>query len=237
MALEHTTFKVITSLRPQLPASARILCLGYPDFLVSKEDLVQAGVCRVEEQMPLAVDADAIARWHGWKGPIFDTATVFGRLGITPTFIDIHPSRGIEQIIDLNLELPAEMRGIFDLVLDGGTLEHCFNIGQAFMNVASAVREGGYIVHSNPMSCFNHGFWNLSATSYQDFYTQNGFEVLDLFGMLGKVGQREVATLSPTDRIQLPPEVSSLVITKKTREQPLRWPTQGKYLKNRTLKG
>lgn len=237
MALEHATFKVITSLRSQLPASARILCLGYPDLLVLKEDLVQAGACTADEQFPLAADADAIARWHGWKDPIFDTATTFNRLGFMPTFIDIHPSRGIEQVVDLNLELPMEMRGMFDLVLDGGTLEHCFNIGQAFMNVAHAVRDGGFIVHSNPMSCFNHGFWNLSATTYHDFYTQNGFEVLDLFGMLGKVGQREVAALPPTDCIQLPPEVSSLVIVRKTREQPLHWPTQGKYLKNTTLKG
>ncbi|MBI3571691.1 MAG: hypothetical protein HY082_11430 [Gammaproteobacteria bacterium] len=237
MALEHATFKIITSLRPRLPASARVLCLGYPDLLVPKEDLVQAGICHAEEQLPLATDADAIARWHGWKDPIFDTATMFNRLGLTPAFIDIHPSRGIEQVVDLNMGLPIEMHGMFDLVLDGGTLEHCFNIGRAFMNVAQAVREGGFILHSNPMSCFNHGFWNLSATTYHDFYTQNGFEVLDLFGMLGKVGQREVAPLPPADRIQLPPEVSSLVVVRKIAKQPLRWPTQGKYLKNKTLKG
>ncbi len=236
MALEHATFKVITSLRPQLPASTRILCLGYPDLLIPKEDLVQAGACTADEQLPLAADADAIARWHGWEGPIFDTAAMFSRLGIEPTFIDIHPSRGIEQVVDLNLELPAKMRGMFDLVLDGGTLEHCFNIGQAFVNVAQAVRDGGFIIHSNPMSCFNHGFWNLSATTYCDFYTQNGFEVLDLLGMLGKVGHREVTPLPPTNRIQIPPEVSSLVIVQKTRKQPMRWPTQAKYLNNRELK-
>lgn len=236
MALERTTFKIITSLRPQLPASARVLCLGYPDLLVPKKDIVQAGICHIEEQLPLTTDAEAIARWHGWKEPIFDTATVFDRLGLTSTFIDIYPSRGIEQVVDLNVELPIEMHDMFDLVLDGGTLEHCFNIGQAFMNVARAVREGGFILHSNPMSCFNHGFWNLSATTYHDFYTQNGFEVLDLFGMLGKVGQREVAALPPIDRITLPPEVSSLVVVRKVREQPLDWPMQGKYLKNRELK-
>lgn len=236
MALEHTTFKIITSLRPQLPASARILCLGYPDLLVLKEDLIHTGACAADEQFPLAADADAIARWHGWNGPIFDTTAMFGRLGFLPTFIDIHPSRGIEQVVDLNLDLPMEMQGMFDLVLDGGTLEHCFNIGQAFMNVAHAVRQGGFIIHSNPMSCFNHGFWNLSATTYHDFYVQNGFEVTDLLGMVGKVGQREVATLPQTDRIALPPEVSSLVVVRKVREQPLGWPTQGKYLKNRELK-
>ncbi len=237
MALEKPTFSVLLTLQKKLQKPIRILCLGYLDSLLQKKDLAEAGICAEDENFPLAQDAAAVARWHSWKNPVFDTGAVLRRLGFEPVYVDIHPSRGIEQVMDLNTPLPDSMRGAFDIVLDGGTLEHCFNIGQAFMNVAQAVHKGGFVVHNNPMSCFNHGFWNLSAIAYYDFYTQNGFEVLDILGMLGRVGQREVATLIHTGHTQLPPEVSSLVIVRKTREQPLHWPTQGKYLGNKTLKG
>lgn len=237
MALERPTFSVLLTLRKELQRPIRILCLGYPDSLLLKKDLVQAGVCTEDENFPLAKDAEAVAKWHGWKDPVFDTNAIFGRLEFEPTYVDIHPSRGVEQIIDLNTPLPVSMREAFDIVLDGGTIEHCFNIGQAFVNVALAVRKGGFVVHSNPMSCFNHGFWNISATTYHDFYTQNGFEVMDILGMIGKVGHREVSTLPVADRIQIPPELSSLAIVRKLDSREISWPTQGKYLRNSTLKG
>lgn len=237
MAIEKAAFSILVSLQLELTPPVRLLCLGYPDLLVQETELAQAGACGPNDAPPLARESDAVARWHGWKAPVFETEAVLNRLGFTPTFIDIHPSRGVERIVDLNLPLPTELHEAFDIVLDGGTVEHCFNIGQAFMNVAQAVRVGGYIVHTNPVSCFNHGFWNLSATAYHDFYIQNGFEVLELLGMLGEVGQRQIAPLSPADRIQIPAEVSSLVVVKKARTQRLQWPTQGKYMKNRELKG
>jgi hypothetical protein len=55
-------------------------------------------------------------------------------------------------------------------VLDCGTTEHCFNVGQAIINAAHAVKPGGAIFHCFPMCVMNHGFWNASPTAFKDFY-------------------------------------------------------------------
>ncbi len=45
--------------------------------------------------------------------------------------VDLVASRGGERILDLNGPLEADLVGGFDVVLDAGTMEHCFNVGQA----------------------------------------------------------------------------------------------------------
>jgi hypothetical protein len=71
--------------------------------------------------------------------------------------------------VDLNY--PEDWPEKYDVVIDGGTAEHCFNVGQVFANILSAVRpDGGIVVHVNPLNMMNHGFWNISPTAYADFY-------------------------------------------------------------------
>jgi hypothetical protein len=70
--------------------------------------------------------------------------------------------------------------GQYDYVLDVGTLEHCFNIAQALVNMASLAKVGGFIFHENPFNWGNHGFYNLSPTLFHDFYTDNGFELVEM---------------------------------------------------------
>jgi hypothetical protein len=249
MALEIAQFRrIVEAANPSRPV--KLLSLGYPDLLLTAADLAVYGL----RDLPIVPDSDKIAAWHSWPGPIYDTTEVFRRLFITPTYIDIKVSRGVEDIVDLNqpLEFPEiifEEKGIrghdgdpligaFDIVLDPGTLEHCFNIGQAFLNVAAMVAPGGTIIHTNPLSCQNHGFFNLCPTLYADFYGQNGFTIEYLGAMAGPVGNRIEAPLPPAGRIRLEPEVWSLVVVK----APTQWnghakiPTQAKYVANPSLK-
>lgn len=62
------------------------------------------------------------------------------------------------------------MKEQYQLVIDTGTLEHCFNVGQAFMNVAVSVSIGGVILQAAPLNRFNHGFWSFSPTADHDFF-------------------------------------------------------------------
>lgn len=232
MAIEATTFAELVWIVRQFQREVSLLSLGYPDLLVNEEGLSFAGVSL--DTVRLADDHAAIARWHKWQGKIYETTAVFRQLGISPRYLDIRASRGVEDILDLNQRIDVARQ--YDIVLDPGTLEHCFNIGQAFSNVFRLAKPGGYIVHGNPCTMINHGFYNLSPTAYKDFYEQNGARLIKLFGVTGPAQERKMAVLDPVARMILPPETSSLVVVQKLDEREPVWPTQSKYLLNASLK-
>ncbi len=94
----------------------------------------------------------------------------------------------------------------FDLVIDNGTIEHCYNVGQAMMNAAQLCELGGKIFHLNPANWFGHGFWNFNPCTYFDFYQQNGFEV--------KVYLREIPTGTYTE-IKYKPNTTEILPAKR----------------------
>jgi hypothetical protein len=104
-------------------------------------------------------------------------------MGLKLSVIDRVAHTGCEEIVDLNertslprLPFSDNMDG-FDLVIDPGTSEHCFNIPQALVNLAGAVKVGGVISQALPMSMFNHGYWNVNPVALLDFYELNGFAI------------------------------------------------------------
>lgn len=202
----------------------KLLCLGYPDMVATEAELRTLGVTTFKE-----VTDKGIGAWHGWQGQMFDTDAIFRELGFEPTYFDISNARGFEVIVDLNEPIHAEYHGQFDTVFDGGTLEHCFNIGQGFRNVALALKPEGYAVHCNPVSQCNHGFYCIQPTLYHDFYG----EVKDHFLVWGTAQQRGKGRLAqPYARFQPPGEASNVVVCRYPSKG---WPVQHKYRKNPTL--
>jgi hypothetical protein len=97
-------------LEPHL-RGASILSLGYPDLAVTNADL--------QALFGVRAPANQITGRP-------DTAAALRALGATMRAIDVRRSRGVEEIVDLNV--PQEL-GQYDLVLDAGTIEHCFTRG------------------------------------------------------------------------------------------------------------
>lgn len=218
MALEDVAFRELAK-----RGKGSILCLSYPDLLV-KESTMKELYPGVE--LPEVKNAEEVAGWHNWQGKIYDTEAVFAHMGLVPDFIDVKAWRGPEVVVDLNK--PQKM-GQYEFVLDPGTLEHCFNIGVAAMNAIKAVKMGGYIIHTNPMTMVNHGFYNLCPTFYYDLYTQNGFEVEVLKGLVGHPAMRAENELHPHNRVALAQEVTSLVVAKRLFSMLPTMPIQEKY--------
>lgn len=94
--------------------------------------------------------------------------------GSTLDVVDIVDHGHGERLADLSVIQPL---GSYDLVLDFGTLEHCSNIANAFVNAASAVKVGGHVIHELPINMVNHGYWNVSPVWFIDFYAHNGFDI------------------------------------------------------------
>ena len=93
------------------------------------------------------------------------------------TVLDVSDYEGADVIADLNVPVPENLRNRFGLILDGGTMEHVFDIRQGMANTVDMLRPGGTVVHITPSNnYFNHGFVQVSPTLYYDYYSANGFE-------------------------------------------------------------
>ena len=112
--------------------SARILCLGYPDIVASTEQIRKIFGIEIE------VFTDKGSR-HNVDFKLPEAYHLFGKLNSRLTCVDFAKEHGNERIVNLNY--PTEL-GKYDLVLDPGTLEHCFNIGTAWENAFNAVKVG-----------------------------------------------------------------------------------------------
>ncbi|PHS19401.1 MAG: hypothetical protein COA78_00810 [Blastopirellula sp.] len=64
---------------------------------------------------------------------------------------------------DLNDPVPQHLRSKFDVVIDGGTIEHVFNTPQALDNVFHMLSPGGIFLSINGMTGWaGHGFYQFS---------------------------------------------------------------------------
>ena len=95
------------------------------------------------------------------------------------TSFDISEWEQADQLIDLNLPLPEEHRGRFDVVLEAGTLQHVFHLPQALANIHELLAVGGRVIHgmSTSNNHVDHGFYMFSPTLFHDFHTANGYRV------------------------------------------------------------
>lgn len=220
----------------------RACAAGYPDLLVSETQLKTMLGEERSLRVPVREDSKKIAAWHGVGrvlDKIFESRIVFRELGYQLDVIDINPARGDEIILDLNVPLPPDLERSYDLVLDTGTCEHCFNIGNAALNLASLVNKGGYLIQAMPLNVFNHGFYNVNPTWFYDFYPTNGFRFLHLQAVANIVWDPKPIDLPAFDRFSEAPPNSIIiaVVRRETMVTPLKVPMQHKYAVNPGLAG
>jgi hypothetical protein len=93
--------------------------------------------------------------------------------------IDASAHEAATHTMDLNHHIPSRYEQAFDLIIDGGTLEHVFNYPVAVANLMRMARVGGNVLTANP--CNNlagHGFYQFTPELlFRVFSQANGFEV------------------------------------------------------------
>ena len=142
--------------------------------------------------------------------------------------MDFSDFEGATFVHDLNKPVGAELKERFDLVYDGGTLEHVFNFPVALQNCMEMVKPGGHLfIHTGTTNYCGHGFYQFSPELfYRAFGSENGFEiarmVLHRVGPYG--GWYEVsdpnAVRARVELVSLAP-MQLLVQAKRTRVTPL----------------
>jgi len=114
------------------------------------------------------------ARTCDYAEPLFEA------LGATQVdAMDNSPFEGAKLVHDLNQPVPADWKEQFDVVYDGGTLEHVFNFPVALRNAMELVRPGGRLfIHTCANNLCGHGFYQFSPELfYRTLSPENGFEV------------------------------------------------------------
>jgi hypothetical protein len=84
-------------------------------------------------------------------------------------------------VVDMNRPIAVEKT--YDTVIDGGTLEHVFNVPQALWNISTLCADGGRILHILPANNYcGHGFWQFSPELFFSLYSEaNGYAETKVF--------------------------------------------------------
>ncbi len=211
-----------------------MLSLSWQDVVITDSQIVSL-LGPEFVSIPNHPDQDSILKWHkadveGNRVP--DWVELLKRLGFDPTVTDLGVFRGGEEFLDLNEPLEDKHLGRYDLVLDNCS-QHCANIGQAMQNIGHATTLGGLVMHVTPLQMINQGFYSVSPCLYYDFYTQNGFTVLEHSGYYGgKLGTDTVPiAIDPVKRMRLAQQdAMQLFIAVRNSTGPFKWPTQTKFV-------
>jgi hypothetical protein len=96
---------------------------------------------------------------------------------------DVSSYQGSEIICDLNEDIPDSRYNLYDIVFDGGTLEHLSNFPQALKNIFSILKDGGIYYFEVPCNNWiDHGFFQFSPTFFEDLCIDNSnLTLLELF--------------------------------------------------------
>lgn len=215
-------------IKSQGTVKPRVLSIGYPDILKDIKEIPLQGL----EPHP---DSKGISGYHGRNITVPTAESFFNALGCELVVADVKKWRGNELIIDLNLPVNTEDVGKFDLVIDPGSTEHCFNVGTVMMNYLNLTNVKGYIIHWNPHWMPNHGFYNFNPTFFYDWYLENGAAVehQTCWELEHPSKPEKVIVVPKTERYNYKAEnLSLLTIVRKIEDvTSYSWPVQTKYKK------
>jgi SAM-dependent methyltransferase len=152
----------------------KILTVGHQRLSLHNRDL--AGLVREFGLTPIA--ASAARPFHCYAEDFLREVLDVRDLVI----LDASPYEGATLIHDLNTPVGTDTNNEFDAVIDGGSLEHVFNVPVALASLMRMTKVGGHIYLSNPANNLcGHGFYQFSPElMFQVFSAERGFALRDV---------------------------------------------------------
>ena len=170
MGVDWHTARFLIAARGSGVEFGRTATLGRQNLYVTKNDLI-------ELLREYAVRSET---HNDWPSTLEFADELFRLLGSKEyvTF-DASAYEGASEVHDMNYPIAEQHRGVFDVVIDGGTLEHIFNFPTAIRNCMEMVRVGGHLFLQTPTNNFcGHGFYQFSPELYYRILSaENGYRV------------------------------------------------------------
>lgn len=179
MGLTLAGLEILLEEHRRQPFYGDLLTLGKQDVFIRYDDLqhmaAKIGVTLSSTFTPSLASNSSLTH-----SAFMSDVSLSHSLGFSScTALDVSDYEQAEYLFDLNEgTTPDSLCESFDVIIDGGTLEHIFHVPNALRNIFNLLRQEGRIVHFSPF--FNnadHGFYMFSPTLFQDFYTANQFEI------------------------------------------------------------
>lgn len=177
MGLDIQSLRLVLIARRFGAAFDRVVTLGRQDLLLTAPQIMatcrQFGVPMQEHEAVAIANTD-----DRFSEPLFH------KLGASKVdSIDASDFEGATIVHDLNRPVPDALRGKYELVIDGGTLEHVFDFPTALRGCLELPKLGGHFVMLSPANNqMGHGLYQFSPDLfYRVLSEENGYELLSLF--------------------------------------------------------
>ncbi|APX90617.1 hypothetical protein BV394_13565 [Brevirhabdus pacifica] len=177
MGINYSSFLQLAKLSRDFTPPGRTLMLGRQKFDLRADRWI--GRTHFTQALKAAGIKDDI---RNYAQPDRYSETMFRQLGLGEVeALDASPFEGASLVHDLNEPVPDEMKGQFGLIVDGGTLEHVFDVAQAMDNVAQMLAPGGRFLSFTPFNGYpGHGFYQFSPELVWTYWkSTRGFIVHD----------------------------------------------------------
>lgn len=171
MGIHTFSFSLLVDLKSSFPSlGGSILQLGRQDVHLTGKKAAQ-----VFRDFGLRPAAELVP-----SDQALDDQTVFRSLGFQKVeSVDFSEYEHPTWTHDLNHPAPPQRHGRYDMVFDGGTLEHIFDVPEALRNTARFLKEGGFVAHLSPCNnWFEHGFYSFNPALFCEYYQSCGFQIL-----------------------------------------------------------
>jgi SAM-dependent methyltransferase len=179
MGIDKSAASVLVSESKRIPFRGSVLQLGRQDITFDFETLQKIFKQHKHElTVPSEISLN-IKEIYATKNFIGDKC-FFSAYGFTNVLsLDFSNYESADIVFNLNeSETPINYMNSFDVIIDGGTIEHVFHIPNVMKNITNMLKVGGRIIHFSPSSNFvDHGFYMFSPTFFNDYYSSNKFEI------------------------------------------------------------
>ena len=148
----------------------RVLCLGR-----QRGAMGYASAAQFARAHHIPWHADRIALSSSWA----DSAILAAGAALVDS-MDFSAYESCSIVHDLNLPVPEQLKGAFDTVFDGGTLEHVYDFPAAMRNCLRMLKPGGiYLAETPSNNWMGHGFYQFSPELfYRIFSPAQGSRVI-----------------------------------------------------------
>ncbi len=197
MALSDTLLARLIETVKENDLGGRFLMLGRQRWKGSRKGRsAQLLADTMEKYLPGLTEGDLNPPGTEFTEPFFE------RLGFDSVdSLDLSDFEGATVIQDLSGPLDPALEGAFDVIYDGGTCEHVFDLPQAYRNVDAMLKPGGVLIgHSPCNNWINHSFYQICPEMVYGFWqTTMGYELLHLTlqPLLPQFANRVVETTDP----------------------------------------
>ncbi len=175
MGIDHAGLTQLVSLVPKLESKDKMLMLGRQKMHFSVQHLRNLANAELDKFSP-GLSIETLTEKDDFAEPFLK------ELGVKEVeSLDYSDFEGANIVHDLNEPLPEKYHGKYDVVYDGGTLEHVFDVKTSMTNAFNLLAPGGTFIGMSPgNNFFAHGFYQFSPDIVFSFWKRGcGCEVLE----------------------------------------------------------